>query len=184
MFNLDSHEKRMKDALEHFKVEMNKVRTGRAHPSMLDSLRVEVYGAKMPLNQVANVTAPEASMILITPYDANSIQAISSAVRADQTLGLNPSDDGRVVRVPIPPMTEERRKQVARQASEKVEESKIAIRNIRQDAIKDAKKLKDDKEIGEDELKRLEKEVESLIKDYTAQIDDIFKAKEAEILKV
>jgi ribosome recycling factor len=184
MFTLDTYEKRMKDALGHFSSEMNKVRTGRAHPSMLDSLYVEVYGAKVPLSQTANVTAPEASMILVTPYDASNIPAISSAIRADQTLGLNPSDDGRVVRVPIPPMTEERRRQVVRQAGEKVEESKIAVRNIRQDAIKDAKKLKDDKEIGEDELRRLEKEIENLVKDFTAQIDDIFKTKETEILKV
>ncbi|MDR0397858.1 MAG: ribosome recycling factor [Candidatus Nomurabacteria bacterium] len=184
MFKLDVYENKLKDALEHFKTMMSKMRTGRAHPSMLDSLNVEVYGARMPLNQVANVTAPEANMILITPYDAGNIQAISSAIRADQALGFNPSDDGRVVRVPIPPMTEERRKQVAKQASEKVEESKIAIRNIRQDAIKEIKKLKGDKEIGEDDEKRLEKEVETLVKSFTTQIDDEFKLKEAEILKV
>ncbi|MDR0591406.1 MAG: ribosome recycling factor [Candidatus Nomurabacteria bacterium] len=184
MFTLDTYEKKMSDALGHFQSEMNKVRTGRAHPSMLDSVRIEVYGTKLPLNQAANVTAPEASMILITPYDAGNIPAISSAIRADQSLGLNPSDDGRVVRVPIPPMTEERRKQVVKQASEKVEESKIALRNIRQDAIKEVKKLKDDKEVSEDDQKRLDKEIESLVKDFTAKIDEAFKVKEAEILKV
>jgi ribosome recycling factor len=184
MFNLDTYEKKLNDALEHFKSMMSKLRTGRAHPSMLDSLHVEVYGARMPLNQVANVTAPEASMILITPYDAGNIQAISGAIRADQSLGLNPSDDGRVVRVPIPPMTEERRKQVVKQAGERVEESRIAIRNIRQDAIKEIKRLKNDKEMSEDDEKRLEKEIEALVKNFTAQIDDTFKLKETEILKV
>jgi ribosome recycling factor len=184
MFNLETYKKKMDDALAHFNSEMSKLRTGRAHPSMLDSVSVEVYGSRMPLNQVANVTVPEATMILITPYDANNIQAISGAIRADQGLGLNPSDDGRVVRVPIPAMTEERRKQVVKQGSEKVEESKIALRNIRQDAIKEVKKLKDDKAISEDDQKRHEKDIEALVKDFGAKIDEAFKTKEAEILKV
>ena len=102
MFDTDEFKLKMTEAVEHFKGEMKKVRTGRAHPSMLDGVMVEVYGTKMPLNQVSNMTAPEAGMILITPFDANNISAISAAIRNDQSLGFNPSDDGRVVRVPVP----------------------------------------------------------------------------------
>jgi ribosome recycling factor len=174
----------MSDALDHFKSDLNKVRTGRAHPSMLDSIRVEVYGMFIPLNQAANVTAPEANLVLITPFDPGSIVAISAAIRNDQSLGLNPSDDGRVVRVPIPPLTEERRRQIAKQTSEKVEEAKIALRNIRQDALKEVKKQKDAKEISEDIQRRLEKDVDDLIKDFQSKIDTAFKEKEAEIMKV
>lgn len=184
MFDTDTYKKKMAESVEHFKGEMKKVRTGRAHPSMLESVMVEVYGAKMPLNQVANMTAPEAAMILITPFDANNITAISSAIRADQSLGFNPSDDGRVVRVPVPPLTEERRKQIVKQTSEKVEDGKIALRNIRQEALKLAKKLKDDKEISEDDQKRIEKEIDQEVKDFSGEIETIFKEKEKEILTI
>lgn len=170
----------MTNALDRFKNELNKVRTGRAHPSMLDSVRVEVYGTFLPLNQASNVTAPEANMILITPFDPSNIQAISAAIRNDQSLGLNPSDDGRVVRVPIPPLTEERRRQIVKQTSEKVEEAKIALRNIRQDALKDVKKA----ELPKDDAHRTEKSIDDLMKDFQTQVDDLFKAKEAEIMKV
>ena len=179
MFDTDEFKLKMTEAVEHFKGEMKKVRTGRAHPSMLDSVMVEVYGTKMPLNQVSNMTAPEAGMILITPFDANNISAISAAIRNDQSLGFNPSDDGRVVRVPVPPLTEERRKQIVKQTSEKVEGG-----NIRQDALKHAKKLKDEKSLTEDDLKRIEKEIDAEIKDFSAQIDIIFKEKEKEILTI
>ena len=184
MFDTDESKLKMTEAVEHFKGEMKKVRTGRAHPSMLDGVSVEVYGAKMPLNQVSNMTAPEAGMILITPFDVNNISAISAAIRNDQSLGFNPSDDGRVVRVPVPPLTEERRKQIVKQTSEKVEGAKITLRNIRQDALKHAKKLKDEKSLTEDDLKRIEKEIDAEIKEFSTQIDAIFKEKEKEILTI
>lgn len=184
MFDLSSYKNKMNDALERFKSELNKIRTGRAHPSALDGTKVEVYGTWLPLNQVANVTAPEASLIVITPFDASNIVAISAAIRADQTLDLNPSDDGRVVRVPIPPLTEERRRQIAKQASEKVEEARIAFRNIRQEALKEVKKLKEAKEISEDIAKRHEKDMDDLIKDIQGKVESVFKEKEAEIMKV
>ncbi|MDO4902386.1 MAG: ribosome recycling factor [bacterium] len=177
-------EEKINLAIAHYEAELKKVRTGRAHPSMLEGVQVEAYGAKMPLNQVANITAPEASMILVTPFDINNIAAISNAIRADQTLGFNPSDDGRVVRVPVPPLTEERRKQIVKQTSEKVEDAKIALRNIRQDAFKEAKHLKDDKEITEDEQKRFEKDFDENMKKMNAKIDEIFKNKEKEILTI
>lgn len=184
MFDTDTYKAKMAESIEHFKGELKKVRTGRAHPSMLDSVHVEVYGAKMPLNQVANITAPEASLILITPFDANNIETISSSIRNDQSLGFNPSDDGRVVRVPVPSLTEERRKQIVKQTGEKVEDAKIALRNIRQEALKLAKKLKDDKEMSEDDLKRIEKEIDQEVKDFSAEIETLFKEKEKEILTI
>jgi ribosome recycling factor len=184
MFSIQQFEQRWTAAVSHFEEDLKKVRTGRAHPTMLDSVQIEVYGQKMPLNQVANVTAPEAQLLTITPFDPSNIQAISAAIRGDQALGLNPSDDGRLVRVPIPPLTEERRKQIVKQTSEKVEDAKIALRNVRQDALKEAKRLKDAKEISEDDMKRAEKQVDDSMAQFNGQIDTIFKDKEKEILTI
>lgn len=184
MFDTNIYKVKMTEGVEHFKNELKKVRTGRAHPSMLEGVFVEVYGSKMPLNQVSNMTAPEAGMILITPFDPANISAISTAIRNDQSLGFNPSDDGRVVRVPVPPLTEERRKQIVKQTSEKVEDAKIVLRNIRQDSLKAAKKLKDEKSITEDDLKDVEKEIDLEVKNLNSEIDNIFKEKEKEILKI
>ncbi len=184
MFNTDSYEEKMTLALAHFEDELKKVRTGRAHPSMLDSIKVEVYGTQMPLNQAANITAPEPQLLQITPFDPSNLQAIASAIRNDQSLGFNPSDDGRVVRVPVPPLTEERRKQLVKQTGEKVEEARIALRNIRQDGLKDAKRKKDAKELSEDDVKRVEKEFDRLMSDYQGKIEEAFKAKEKDILTI
>lgn len=184
MFNADSYEEKMTLALMHFEDELKKVRTGRAHPGMLDSVKVEVYGTQMPLNQVANITAPEPQLLQITPFDPSNLQAIASAIRNDQSLGFNPSDDGRVVRVPVPPLTEERRKQLVKQTGEKVEEARIALRNIRQDGLKDAKRKKDAKELSEDDVKRVEKEFDKLMSDYQGKIEEAFKAKEKDILTI
>lgn len=184
MFNTDTYEEKMTNALMHFEEELKKVRTGRAHPAMLDSVTVEAYGQEMPLNQTANVTAPEPQMLLVTPFDPSNLQTIVEAIRKDQTLGFNPSDDGRVIRVPVPALTEERRKQLVKQTGEKVEEARIALRNIRQDGLKDAKRKKDTKELSEDDLKRVEKEFDKLMTDYQAKIDEAFKAKEKDILTI
>lgn len=184
MFDTDAYELKMASALEHFEEELKKVRTGRAHPSMLDSIKVEVYGTQMPLNQAANITAPEPQLLQVTPFDPSNLQAIASAIRADQGLGFNPSDDGRIVRVPVPPLTEERRKQLVKQTSEKVEEARIALRNIRQDALKDAKRKKDAKELSEDDVKAVEKAFDKLMTDYQDKIDTAFKAKEKDILTI
>lgn len=184
MFDTDPYELKMATALEHFEGEMTKIRTGRAHPGMLDGVTVEAYGTQMPLNQVANVTAPEAQLLQITPFDPATLQAISTAIRNNQSLGLNPSDDGRVVRVPVPALTEERRRDYVKLAGEKVEEARIAMRNIRQDGLKDAKAKKEAKEISEDDQKLVEKEFDRLMGDYQAKIESTFKAKEAEIMKV
>lgn len=184
MFDTKPYEDKMSGAFAHFEEELKKVRTGRAHAGMLDGVMVEAYGAKMPLNQVANVTAPEAQMLLVTPFDPGNITAIASAIRDNQSLGFNPSDDGRVVRVPVPALTEERRRQLVKQVGEKVEDARIAMRTIRQDALKDAKRMKDAKELGEDDYKRVEKEIDALMSKVQAQIDEAFKAKEKDVLKV
>ena len=184
MFDTKPYDNRFAAAIAHFEDELKKVRTGRAHPSALDSIFVEAYGQKMPLNQVANVMAPEAQLLTITPFDPSNIQAISAAIRADQSLGFNPSDDGRIVRVPIPPLTEERRKQIVKQTSEKVEEARIALRTVRQDALKEAKRLKDAKEISEEDQKRAEKAIDDSMATLNAKIDTLFKDKEKEILTI
>ena len=184
MFDTDEYELKMTGALEHLESELNKIRTGRAHPNMLDGIKVEAYGVETPLNQVANITAPEAQLLQITPFDPSNIQKIAAAIRNDPSLGLNPSDDGRVVRIPIPALTEERRKQLVKQASEKVEEARIAMRNIRQDGLKDAKAKKEAKELSEDELKMVEKEFDRLMSEHKGKIEDAFKSKEKDILTI
>lgn len=182
MFDTKPYDDRFQGTVNHFEEELKKVRTGRAHPSMLDSIQVEAYGQKMPLNQVANVMAPEPQMVTVTPFDPTTLQAISAAIRADQSLGLNPSDDGRLVRVPIPPLTEERRKQIVKQTSEKVEDAKIALRNVRQDAFKEIKRMKDGKELSEDDQKRAEKLIDETMATAATTVDALFKDKEKEIL--
>lgn len=184
MFDLKPFENKCNQAVSHFEEDLKKVRTGRAHPSMLDSIKVEAYGSEMPLNQVANVTVAEAQMLSITPFDPANIQAITNAIRQDQSLGLNPSDDGRVIRVPIPPLTQERRQALVKQTSEKVEEAKISLRNIRQDTLKDAKKAKEDKQMSEDDLKRTEKNIDQQMHNFNSKIDSLFSAKEKEIMTI
>ena len=184
MFDTDEYELKMQSALERLETELGKIRTGRAHPSMLDTIKVEAYGTEMPLNQVANVTAPEAQLLQITPFDPSTMQAIATAIRNDQSLGLNPSDDGRVIRVPIPALTEERRRQLVKQASEKLEEARIALRTIRQDGLKDAKRKREDKELSEDDVKLVEKEFDRLMGEYQTKFEDGFKAKEKDILTI
>ena len=179
MFDTDGVKAKMNASVEHFKEELKKVRTGRAHPDMLANVRAEVYGQMTPHNQIAN-TIQGASMLLITPYDVANIAKISSAIRADQSLGLNPSDDGRVIRVPVPPLTEERRREIVKTASGKVEEAKIQLRNIREDARKDIKAA----ELAEDAKKRAEKAIDDMIRDFNTSIDKLFAEKEAEIMKI
>lgn len=180
MFDINSYRELMEAVVVRFKESMKKVRTGRAHPDMLASVKVEAYGQWMPLNQVANVTAQGATMLLVTPYDPSTIQNISAAIRNDSTLGLNPSDDGHVVRVPVPALTEEARKDIVKVASKEVENSKIAIRNIREDARKDVKSA----ELPEDSRKRAEKQIDDLTKEFSDKVDTEFKAKETEIMKI
>jgi ribosome recycling factor len=180
MFDTNRVKAKMTATVDRFKEEMKKVRTGRAHPDMLANVKAAVYGQYMPLNQIANITVQGATMLLITPYDMSNIEKISSAIRADQALGLNPADDGRVIRVPIPPLTEERRKEIVKTASAKVEESKVQLRQAREDARKDIKGM----ELAEDAKKRAEKAVDDMIHEFNTEIDKLFAEKEAEIMKI
>lgn len=182
MFDTKSYEVKMDSALTHFADELKKVRTGRAHPDMLSGVQVEVYGTRMPLNQAANITVPEPQSLVVSPFDPSNIAAITAAIRGDQSLGFNPSDDGRVIRVPIPPLTEERRREMVKQLGDKVEDCRIALRNIRQDALKDAKRRKDAKEISEDDERAAQKAFDKLMADYQVKIDGLFKDKEKELL--
>ncbi len=168
----------------HFAEDIKKVRTGRAHASMLDGVLVTAYGSPMPLNQVANVTAPEAQMLQITPFDPSNIQAIASAIRDNPTLGLNPSDDGRVVRVPIPALTEDRRREYVKVLSGKVEDAMVRLRAVRHDALGAVERAKKDKSIGEDDAKRLEKQIDDAMSKTRAEIEAGSKTKEAEIMTV
>ncbi len=180
MFNTNSIKTKMTAVVDHFRDEMKKVRTGRAHPDMLANVKVEVYGQMSPLNQISNITVQGATMLLITPYDVANIAKISAAIRADQSLGLNPADDGRVIRVPIPPLTEERRKEIVKTASGKVEDAKIALRKIRDDARKEIKAA----ELPEDAKKRAEKDIDDMIKDFNSEVDKVFAEKETDIMKI
>lgn len=181
---LNGTEKKLNGALSHFEDELKKLRTGRAHPSMLDGVVVVVYGTEMPLNQVSNITTPEAQLIQISPFDPNNIQAISDAIRNNQSLGLNPSDDGRVVRIPVPPLTTERRQDIVKQLNAKAEECHITSRNIRHDALDSAKKAKNSKEITEDDLSAVEKKINELMNEIKNKVDQLSKAKEQEIMTV
>jgi ribosome recycling factor len=151
---------------------------------MLDGVMVEAYGTSMPLIQVGTIMVPEAQLIQITPFDPNNLQAIAEAIRNNSNLGLNPADDGRVVRIPVPPLNEERRRELAKQVGQKQEEAMISLRNIRHEALDSIDKAKKGKDVGEDEAKRLSNQVEEAMNKARGNIETTGKAKEAEIMKV
>jgi ribosome recycling factor len=171
-------------AVTHFQENLKGLRTGRAHPSLLDGVMVEAYGTPMPLIQVATVTAPEAQLLQITPFDPSNLQAIATAIRNNQSLGLNPSDDGRVVRVPLPALTEERRRELAKQVGAKQEEAMVSLRNIRHDALDAIDHAKKDKQIGEDDAKRLEKQVDEAMNKAKTDVEAAAKQKEQEVMSL
>lgn len=181
---VDQAKTKFTQALAHFHDELKKVRTGRAHASMLDGVVVEAYGTPMPLVQVASVSAPEPQQLQITPFDPNNLQAIAAAIRDNPSLGMNPMDDGRVVRVPIPPLNEERRREFVKVLGVKVEECMVALRNVRHEAIRTLDQAKKDKDIGEDDAKRLEKLVDEAMNQAKSDVDAAAKAKEQEIMTV
>jgi ribosome recycling factor len=175
---------KLSQAVGRFGDSLKSLRTGRASASMLDGVVVEAYGTPMPIIQVATVTAPEAQLIQVTPFDPNNLQAIATAIRDNQSLGLNPSDDGHVVRVPIPPLTEERRRELAKQVGQKQEDCMISLRSIRHEALDIINAAKKDKDIGEDDAKRLTAQVEDAMNKAKAETEAIGRAKEAEIMTV
>lgn len=173
---------KFKEAATHLNSNLGSLRTGRANASMLDTVTVEAYGTSMPLNQLANITAPEAQLIQITPFDPTNLQAIASAIRSNQSLGLNPSDDGHVVRVPVPQLTEERRRELAKQVGQKLEDYMVRIRAIRHEAIDAILEAKKNKVLGEDEAKRLNAQIEVGMNKSKVEAEAAAKAKETEIM--
>ena len=171
-------------ALEHFEGELKKTKTGRASASILEGLMVEVYGQPTPLQHVSNVVALDAQTLQIQPYDPNNLDAISAAIREDQALGLNPSDDGKVVRIGVPPLTTERRQEIVKQLREKVEEARISVRNTRHDALNAAKEQEKNGDITKDDLHDAEKKLNELVEKYNSKFEEAFKAKESEVMTV
>lgn len=176
-------EERMKKAMEGVRRELSGIRSGKATPALLDSVRVEAYGQAVPLIQVGQVSAPEPRLLMVQPYDRSLVKAVSRAImQAD--LGLNPTDDGAVVRVPIPTLTEERRKDLVKLVSRFAEEGRVHVRQIRHDVIHDLKKQGKDGTLPEDEERRLEAETQKLTDRYIAVVDDLLKKKTAEVMEV
>ncbi|WP_087031773.1 ribosome recycling factor [Trichococcus palustris] len=178
---LDNATDRMKKTEAALLRELGSIRAGRANASLLDRIQVEYYGALTPVNQLASVTIPEARMLMVTPYDKSSIGNIEKAIYQSD-LGINPSSDGNVIRLVIPALTEERRKELAKQIGKDSEGAKVSIRNIRRDAIEELKKAEKNKEITEDELRTYEKQVQDLTDKSSKEIDKIAAEKEKEIL--
>src|SRR5438034_398749 len=174
---------RMDTVIEDFRRKLSTVRTGRAAISLLDSVMVDYYGTMTPLNQMASVHAPEPQMLTVQPWDQTQVVAIEKAVRASD-LGLNPSNDGKLVRIPIPPLTEERRKQLARQVHDIAEEHRTAIRNIRRDENDKLKKMLKDKAISEDAERAGLEDIQKLTDIYISKIDELSKSKEHELMSV
>ena len=180
---LQAAQTRMDETVEHTRRELTVIRTGRATLSILDGITVEYYGTPTPLNQVSTLTIPDPTLIVAQPWDATLIPKIEKAIRASD-LGLNPANDGKVVRIPIPPLTEDRRKQLAKKVHEIAEHGRTAIRLERRDANEGIKKLLKDKQISEDDEKRALDQVQKFTDQHTKRIDDLAKHKEEEILKI
>jgi ribosome recycling factor len=173
----------MDAAVEAMRREFASLRSGKASPALLDTVRVDAYGAKTPLNQVASVNTPEPRLIVVQPWDKSLIGPIEKAILSGG-LGLNPSNDGNVIRVPIPPLSEERRKDMVRLLHKLAEEGRISVRHARQEANKEIKRLESEHEISEDESRRQQAEVQRVTDEYIARIDEMMKTKETEMMEV
>ena len=174
---------RMDKAVEAFRTEMGSVRTGRASVHILDGIQIEYYGSTMPLNQVASVHAPEAQLITIQPFDPSCLAPIEKAIQSSD-LGLNPMNDGKIIRVPVPPLTEERRRDMVKHLHRVLEEHRTAIRNVRRDGNEQIKKAMKDKKIAEDDEKRALDEIQKLTDDEIKKMEDMSKGKEKEVMEI
>ena len=175
--------KRMEKAIDDIRKELVSIRTGRASISILDNIQVEYYGTPTPINQVAQLGTPEPTLVTVQPYDASLVGPIEKAIRASD-LGLNPSNDGRLIRIPIPPLTEDRRKQLAKHVHKVLEEHRTAVRNIRRDGNEHLKKMLKDKTISEDDEKQALAEIQKITDDHIHKLEEVAKKKEQEILTV
>lgn len=178
-----SMKERMQSSIEAYKRDLSKIRTGRASLSLFDDIRVTAYGSPMPLNQVATLTIPESRLIVIQPWDTQLLPAIEKAIFSSD-LGLNPASDGKVIRINIPQLTEERRKNLVKQVKKTSEEYRVAVRNIRREAIDQLKKQKNNKEISEDDLFRLQDEAQNETDKFIKQVDSVLADKEKEVMEV
>lgn len=174
---------RMQQAVDHAREDLATIRTGRAHPAMFSKITADYYGAPTPLQQLAQFTSPDPRSLLITPFDRSAIGAIEKAIR-DADLGVNPGNDGNAVRIVMPQLTEERRKEYIKMAKAKAEDARIAVRNIRRHCIDQLKKLQKDGDISEDDLSRAEKSLDGTTKKFVDSVDEVLKAKEAELAEV
>ena len=180
---IKDHEEKMKKAIEATRHELSQIRTGRANPGILEHVRVEAYGSQMPLSQVAAVTVPEPRQLLITPFDRNMLGAIDKAIQKSD-VNITPNSDGTSIRLNIPPLNEQRRKELIKQVHQKAEVGRVSVRTVRQDAIKKLQNAKKTSEISENEEKRAAEQVQKLVDKYIAEVDHLNKAKEAEMLEV
>lgn len=176
-------ETRMRKSLEALQANFHKIRTGRAHPSILDAVMVEYYGAQMPLNQVASVNVEDARTLAVVPWEKSMVQKVEKAIMTSD-LGLNPATAGTVIRVPMPPLTEETRRNYIKQARSEAENARVAVRNVRRDANNDIKALLKEKEISEDEEHRAEDDIQKLTDKHVAEIDKLLESKEHDLMQV
>ncbi len=180
---LDAAKQGMEKSIQHLRADLRKVRTGRANAALLDGVQVDYYGTPTPLNQLANLTTPDPRLIVIAPYDKGALQAIEKAVQASD-LGLTPSNDGKVVRIPIPALTEERRKELVKHVRKVAEDHKLGVREARREALATLKRLESQGDVPADERHRAEKQVQDLTDDCVKQVDALADQKEEEVLQV
>ena len=174
---------RMAKCVQQFQADLKKLRTGRAHPSLVENLKVDYYGTESPLQQLANISIEDARTLVVSPWDKGAVQAIEKAIYKSE-LGLTPNTAGTVIRVPLPPLTEERRRDVTKVARQDAEAAKVAVRNVRRDALSDVKDLLTEKMIGQDDEKRAQEDIQKLTDRHVAEIDQVLAAKEKEIMQV
>jgi ribosome recycling factor len=180
---IESAKESMEKSLRGLKHDLQRVRTGRANPSLLDAVRVDYYGTPTPLNQLANLTTPDPRLIVISPYDKGALQAIEKAIQTSN-LGFTPNNDGKVVRIPIPPLTEERRKDLVKQVHKLAEEHKLGVREARREALQFLKEMETEGDIPADDRHRADKKIQDLTDEYVKKIDETATAKEKEVLQV
>jgi ribosome recycling factor len=176
-------EEKMEKAVSVARDDLASIRTGRANPGMFSRINIEYYGAMTPITQLSSINVPEARMVIIKPYEATQLRVIEDAIR-NSDLGVNPSNDGNIIRISIPQLTEERRRDLVKQAKSKGEDAKVAVRNIRRKAMEELARIKKDGDAGEDDVSRAEKELDKDTQNYTGQIDELVKHKEGELLEV
>jgi ribosome recycling factor len=176
-------EEKMEKAVSVARDDLASIRTGRANPGMFSRINIEYYGSMTPITQLSSINVPEARMVVIKPYEASQLRPIEDAIR-NSDLGVNPTNDGSIIRVSVPQLTEERRRDLVKQAKAKGEDAKVSVRNVRRKAMEELNRIKKDGEAGEDDVARAEKDLDKSTHTYTAQIDELVKHKEAELLEV